>query len=61
MSKNTFSTRVESWDVASKRANGTPTRKTVGKIAVRDSAGRFHGATNFGSMSKVGQVATNRR
>lgn len=40
--------RVESWTVRSTDTKAHPSGKAVvTKVAVRDSAGRFHGATNF--------------
>lgn len=53
-----FTTRVETWNV---RKGSSATRRRVGKIVVRDAQGRFHGATNFSQLSRVGQVATHRR
>lgn len=35
--------RVESWSVN----KGTPQAAVVSKVAVRNSLGQFHGATNF--------------
>ena len=46
MSKRTDnSKRVEVWNVATTR--GASTRTNIVKVAVRNSLGQFHGATNF--------------
>lgn len=47
MAKRTdYSKRVEVWNVAATRQ--TPSkRRNIVKAAVRNSAGQFHGATNF--------------
>jgi hypothetical protein len=47
MSKKSDNTkRVEVWNVAAART--TPAvRQTIVKVAVRNSLGQFHGATNF--------------
>ncbi len=39
--------RIEQWDVQDPAKAFASSRKIVTKVAVRDSAGRFHGATNF--------------
>lgn len=45
MAKRTdFSKRVETWDV---RSTTPGKRRVIVKVAVRNSAGQFHGATNF--------------
>lgn len=39
---------VEAWNVKTKVTEDNPSgRKNVAKVAVRDSAGRFLGATNY--------------
>lgn len=46
MSKRTDNTkRVEVWNVAVTR--GSQTKTPIVKVAVRNSLGQFHGATNF--------------
>ncbi len=46
MSKRTDNTkRVEIWNVSTTR--GSSTKTPIVKVAVRNSAGQFHGATNF--------------
>jgi hypothetical protein len=44
-----FSKRTEVWNVQNPSTSDRPTapRVSMVKIAVRDSNGRFHGATNF--------------
>lgn len=39
--------RVESWNVHDSANRFGNHRQVVTKVAVRDPAGRFHGATNF--------------
>lgn len=49
MSKSTGNkVKVEAWNVATPKSDQYPDgRRDVAKVAVRDSKGRFHGATNF--------------
>lgn len=48
MSKSTGNkVRVETWNVNDKDKNFASGRKSVVKVAVRNSKGQFHGATNF--------------
>lgn len=39
--------RVESWNVRDKDNKFGNSRQVVTKVAVRNSLGQFHGATNF--------------
>jgi hypothetical protein len=39
--------KVENWNVADPAKRFSDGRVVVTKVAVRDSRGRFHGATNF--------------
>lgn len=52
MQKSNVTLRVETWTIKGRR---------VGKVAARYPNGTFHGATNFPTISRVGQVATHRR
>lgn len=52
MSNIRYTVRVESWATSKGKR---------GKVTVRDQFGRFHGATNFAQLARVGQVATSRR
>lgn len=49
MRKSTDNTvRVEAWNVTVPKTKEFPEgKRAVAKVAVRDSKGRFHGATNF--------------
>lgn len=48
MSKSTGNkVRVESWNVRDKANKFGDKRQVVTKVAVRNSLGQFHGATNF--------------
>jgi len=39
--------KVEQWNVADASGRFSDNRKVVTKVAVRNSLGQFHGATNF--------------
>lgn len=49
MSKSTDNVvRIENWNVETPKTPVFPSgRKVVAKVAVRNSKGQFHGATNF--------------
>ena len=46
--------RIESWNVEDPKNTHGDKRKVISKIAVRNSLGQFHGATNFRG-SRMGQ------
>ena len=48
MKRSDNAVHLEKWNIlAGKDKDGSQVRKEVAKVAVRDSKGRFHGATNF--------------
>lgn len=39
--------RIEQWNVTDPKKQFSDNRKVITKVAVRNSLGQFHGATNF--------------